>query len=275
MHVSDPGRRLSGPGLPAYACAVSEPWRAAVVAALAGCKQVSEDAAVAHVRAALAAGGLAAHAADLALAHAVAAGDPVAARRFEELVASDLAAAVRAIDADRGFVDEICQRTRVRLLIGEGEPPRIASYGGRGPLKAWVAIAARRLAFNAKRDATRGDVLEDVLDREPDPELRHLKSLYRTELREALAAALAGLPDRARAVLRLRFVDALELAHIGRLYRVHESTASRWVAAALDDVARETRTQLIARLAVTPATADSVARMVQSQLDLSVARLLR
>jgi RNA polymerase sigma-70 factor (ECF subfamily) len=75
-------------------------------------------------------------------------------------------------------------------------------------------------------------------------------------------------------VLRLRFVEGLELAQIGRLYRVHESTASRWVAAALEAVGRATRERLAARLAIGSATADSVARMVHSQLDLSIARLL-
>ena len=113
------------------------------------------------------------------------------------------------------------------------------------------------------------------MDREPDPALRHLRTLYRTEFREALAAALAALPDRDRAVLRLRFVEGLELAQIGRMYRVHESTASRWLSAAREAVASATRDGLMARLAVTTATADSVARMVASGLDLSVARLLR
>jgi RNA polymerase sigma-70 factor (ECF subfamily) len=83
------------------------------------------------------------------------------------------------------------------------------------------------------------------------------------------------LTDRLRAVLRLRFVEGLELAQIGRLYRVHESTASRWITGGLDDVARGTRETLIARLAVSNETADSVVRMVQSQLDLSIGQLLR
>jgi RNA polymerase sigma-70 factor, ECF subfamily len=264
--------------------AVDEPWCEAVRAAAAGCVRVTPDDAIAHVRAAIAGGASATHAADLALAFCVGRCDPVAARRFEDHVAGDLAAAARAIDRDPAFVDEVCQRTRVRLVIGEGgAAPRIAGYRGAGPLRAWVAIAAQRVALNAKRDAAPGgaapapadDVLADVVDREPDPELRHLKTLYRAEFRAALTDALAGLADRARAVLRLRFVDGLELAQIGRLYRVHESTASRWVAAALDGIALATREQLIARLAVTTDTADSVARMVQSQLDLSIARLLQ
>jgi len=255
-----------------------ESWHDAVRAAIAGCTRVSAADAVDHVATLLASGALATHAGDLALAYAVHRGDPVAIRRFDELVSGDIAAAARAIDAARGFVDEIGQRTRVRVVVGEaGEPPRIAGYRGAGPLRAWVGIAAHRIALNAKRDvrpSVSDDVLADLVDREPDPELRHLKELYRVEFRDALSRALVELGDRARAVLRLRFVDGLELAHIGRLYRVHESTASRWISGALEDVARATREHLVARLAVTAATADSVARMVQSQLDLSIARLL-
>ena len=168
----------------------------------------------------------------------------------------------------RDSADEVRQAVRVRLAVGDGAAPRILSYRGTGPLRAWVAVAALRIALNLKRAADRApgadaDLFAEVVDREPDPELR-----------EALAAALAALADRPRALLRLRFVDGLELAHIGRLYRVHESTASRWVSQAVADVAADARRRLIERLAIAPSAADSVARMVASQLDLSIARLL-
>jgi RNA polymerase sigma-70 factor (ECF subfamily) len=247
-------------------------WRDDVRARCASWTRVSADEAIAYVEAAPST----THAADLALALGVMREDPAALRTFDELCTPELTSAIRAIDRDPAFVDEVAQVTRVKLLVGQDA--KIASYRGAGPLRAWVAIAARRLAINAKRDAKPGattdDPLAEIVDREPDPELRHLKQLYRGEFRAALAAALAGLPDRARAVLRLRFVDALELAQIGRLYRVHESTASRWITGALDEIGAATRAQLVARLAVTPETAESVARMVQSGLDLSVARLL-
>jgi RNA polymerase sigma-70 factor (ECF subfamily) len=258
-----------------------EAWQGEVEAAVAGCTRVRLAAVVAHVRAVIAAGATPMHAADLALAFAVAAGDPVAVRRFDERVGGELVAAARAIDRDPAFVDEICQQARVRLVVGDGGPPRIASYRGGGPLRAWAAIATRRLALNAKRGGDPGaagrsaEALAELVDREPDPALQHLRALYKTELREALTAALAALDDRGRAVLRLRFVEGLELAQIGRLYRVHESTASRWVSAAREAVGEGARARLMARLGIATATADSVARLVASGLDLSVARLLR
>jgi len=250
---------------------LDEPWRSAV--RIAG----DDPALIAHVRAAIAGGALPAHAAELVLAWQVARGDRDAIARFEREIAGEMAVGARRVDRDRAFVDEIVQRVRVKLLVGDGEP-RIASYRGKGPLRGWVAITAQRMALNAKRDAAEpagDDVLADLVDREPDPELRHLRTLYRAEFREALAAALTALPQRDRALLRLRFVAGLELAPIGKLYRVHESTVSRWIAAALETVGQSARKALIARLAITATTADSVARLVASQLDLSIARLLQ
>jgi RNA polymerase sigma-70 factor (ECF subfamily) len=251
--------------------ALEEPWQSAVRAA-----RVDDEAAlVAHVKAAIAVGALPAHAGDLVLAWNVARGHRDAVARFEREIAGEIAASARKVDRARSFVDEITQVVRVRLLVGDA--PRIASYRGRGPLRAWVAVTALRIALNAKRDKqpASDDVLADVVDREPDPELRHLRTLYRAEFREALVGALTGLPQRERALLRLRFVAGLELAHIGKLYRVHESTASRWIAAAVEAVGIATRKELVKRLEVTAATADSVARMVASQLDLSIARILQ
>lgn len=255
---------------------LDEPWRSAVRDAHAA--PTDEPALVAHVRAAIAGGALPELAADVVLAWSVARGARDAVARFEREIAGEIAMAARKVDRDRAFVDEITQQVRVRLLVGDGDaPPRIASYRGTGPLRAWVAVAALRVALNAKRSSAPAseDVLADVVDREPDPELRHLRTLYRAEFREALTAALAAVSDRDRALLRLRFVAGLELAQIGALYRVHESTASRWIAAALDAVATRARKQLIAKLSVGAATADSVARLVASQLDLSIARLLQ
>lgn len=254
---------------------LDEPWRAA----MRPYARLDRPGLTAHVQAAIAAGALALHASELVLAWATSRGDAEAVRQFERAVSDEITAAARKIDRDPAFVDEVRQLVQVRLVVGDGvAPPRIASYRGTGPLRAWVAIAAQRVALNVKRDGQRAvaiDVLAEVVDREPDPELRHLKTLYRAEFRAALTSAIAALTDRQRAVLRLRFVDGLELAQIGKLYRVHESTASRWVAQAIEGVAADARHRLIERLTITPATADSVARMVASQLDLSIARLLQ
>ena len=52
------------------------------------------------------------------------------------------------------------------------------------------------------------------------------------------------------------------------------STASRWVSAAVKEVGDETRRRLRERLGLSADSAESVARMVGSQLELSLSRLL-
>jgi len=139
-------------------------------------------------------------------------------------------------------------------------------------------VAAARVALNLKRGEKQApstdEVLAELAALEPDPELAHLKRLYRAELGAALSEALAELPARQRAVLRLHYVDGLRLAQIGALYRAHESTVSRWVSAALSSVAAAAKRRLVERLALSASGVESIARLVQSQLDLSVRRIL-
>jgi RNA polymerase sigma-70 factor (ECF subfamily) len=232
---------------------------------------------LAHVEASRARGARPEHAGELYLAFAAGRGDPAALRRLERLVALDVEIAARRLDRDPVFADEVRQALRVRLLVADEGRVRIDDYAGRGPLRGWVGVAALRVGLNLKRGKgpASQDILAELVSDEADPELRHLKTLYRAEFRDALESALASLPERQRAVLRLSYVDGLKLAQLARLYQVHESTASRWVGQAAADVAREARRRLMGRLALSPSSLDSVARMVMSNLDLSIARILR
>lgn len=219
------------------------------------------------------------HLAELSLAHAAARGDAAGLRAFDEHILPEVLPSVRRVDASEDFLDEVRQVLRARLLVGQdGAPPRIAGYTGRGPLVGWVRVAAVRVALNLKRSAAPGvstaDLLGDLAVGEPDPELRHLKTLYRAEFGAALQAALAALPERQRVILRLHYVEGLRLARIAGLYQVHESTVSRWVSSAVETVASDSRRRLIERLSLSPSSLDSVARMVRSQLDLSIRRVL-
>lgn len=216
------------------------------------------------------------HADDLELARAASRGELAAVREVERVIGLEASAVARRIDSALG--DEIAQATRVRLLVADAAPPRIAMYAGRGPLRAWIGVAALRIALNLKRSA-RGvasvDVLAELVGAEADSELQHMKTLYRTEFKEALATALNALPERSRAVLRLVYVDGVSLVQLGRLYGVHETTAGRWVERAASEVADRARSHLVEKLALSPSALDSIARMVMSKLELSISSLLR
>jgi RNA polymerase sigma-70 factor, ECF subfamily len=259
-----------------------EEWRSALHAAPDAWPGVALDPAVfaAHAEAQRSRGGaLPEHLGDLYLACAAARGDAAALRLVDERVFSAIDPAVRRVDPSPVFLDELRQVLRVRLLVGVDEsPPRILEYRAGGPLLAWVSVAALRAALNLKRSQrptiSVDELLGEVVSREPDAELRHLKSLYRAELAEALREALLALPAWPRALLRLHYVDGVRLARIGALYGVHESTVSRWVSGAVEAVGDDARRRLRERLALSAESADSVARMVRSNLELSLRRIL-
>ena len=216
------------------------------------------------------------HLGELYLAWAAGQGDGAALQRIEQMIAPEADAAARRLERTPQLADEVRQAVRVRLLVAEGGHVRIADYAGRGPLRGWIGVAAVRVALNLRRGRApaEGEVLAELVSAEADPELRHLKTLYRAEFRDALEAALRALPERERALLRLCFVDGMKLVQLARLYGVHETTASRWVSRAAAEVAEDARRRLMERLKLSPASVDSITRMVLSHLDLSIARVL-
>jgi RNA polymerase sigma-70 factor (ECF subfamily) len=108
-----------------------------------------------------------------------------------------------------------------------------------------------------------------------DPELLFLKQRYRVEFGEAFERAVAGLSDHERALLRLHMVAGLTLDRIAVIYRVNASTVSRWLATTRERLSAETERDLRIRLHLSPAEFDSLARLVLSQIDLSIARWLQ
>jgi len=256
---------------------MSDAWQEAVQRALAARPGVDPAAFGVHAEACRARGARSDHAEELLLAWSAGRGDAGALRELERAIAAEGEVAARRIDRAPAFIDEVRQALRVRLLVAEAGRVRIDDYAGRGPLRGWIGVAALRVALNLVRRVAPAspDLLGELVTGEADPELQHLKTLYRAEFREALEVSLQALPERARTVLRLSYVDGVKHVQLGRLYGVHETTAARWVAQAAADVAEATRTRLMTRLALSPASMDSVTRMVLSNLDLSIGRILR
>jgi RNA polymerase sigma-70 factor (ECF subfamily) len=219
------------------------------------------------------------HASDLYLACAAGRGVPEARELFVRRFLSSITAAIQTIDGDRAFVDEVRQALHERLLLNNDGPPRILGYGGRAALGTWVGVAAQRLALGLVRsEGAKRRAAERAAD-EPwpvdlDPELQYLKARYRDDFKAALSAALSGLPERQRAVLRLYAVGGLTLARIAVMVGADESTVSRWIQRARDVVLEQTQHELERRLGVRISEIPSLARLVVSQLDVSVARLL-
>jgi RNA polymerase sigma-70 factor, ECF subfamily len=220
--------------------------------------------------------------ADIYLAAACLAGDPQALAAFDRDVLATARGAVRSIDPSEPFIDEACQRLRTSLLVGDGVRPRIADYAGRGPLRAWVGVAAVRTALMMRRSQQRSreiSVDDDwsgtlALISTGNPELELLKRQYADAFTKALREAVTALEPRLRTVLRMSFVEALSIDEIGAVYAVHRATAARWIRSACDTVFAATREQLADQLRLSPTEIDRVTAMVQSQLDVSLSQLL-
>lgn len=222
------------------------------------------------------------HLADLYLACACAEGLPLAHAAFEARVLPEVHVAVARLKLPPSSVDEVRQLVRQKMLVpGPDTPARLATYPGTGPLSGWVRAAALWIALDLQRQRSHQDVsMEDstlslLVDPGDDPELVYLKTTYRAEFNTAFTQALANLSPRERNTLRLKYLDGLSIDQLGALYGVHRATTARWVVAAQQALLDETRRLLTERLRLTGSQLDSVLRLISSQLDVSLSRLLR
>jgi RNA polymerase sigma-70 factor (ECF subfamily) len=218
------------------------------------------------------------HAADLLLAFACARGDARALAIFEQQNLSQVPAFVAHLGFDATTLAELVQALRGRLLVGGPEgAAKIAGYTGRGPLGGWLRVSAIRLALTMRRERGAERRRDDAMI-EPaaalDPELRLLKETYRREFKEAFDRAITSLESDERAVLRLHYVDGLGIDQIGVAFGVHRATAARWIAGGRERIAAATRRDLKERLKLSERDLESVLRLVESQMDVTLERAL-
>jgi RNA polymerase sigma-70 factor (ECF subfamily) len=237
----------------------------------------------AHVRARLSDEQLArAHASDLYLACACLAGDAAALAALEACYISQVGSFISRIDSSKSFVDEVAQILRQRLLLARpGQLPRLAEYSGQGALASWLRVAAVRLAIDLKRGCRAGEVhLEEpaasvLAASSPDPVAELARARYAVQFRQAFAEALGSLDGRARTLLKLHFLDGLNIDKIGQLYSVHRATAARWLADIRASLADEVQSRLERRLRLRAGEFGSLLGVVRSQMNVTLSRILR
>jgi len=216
-------------------------------------------------------------AADLYLACALGKGDAKALAIFEAEFLPMVRQSVGKVDSAKAFVDEVSQRVREKLLVGE--EPAIDQYRGTGPLSRWVRVIATRVALDLKRaDSKLSDDDDDAVASLPAPDDPELEVIWRTcavEYKAALTQAFGRLTAKDRTLLRQRFIDDLDIEALGRVHRVHPSTVFRWIEKITERLAEETRASLMDKLRLSESQAHSMERMVASQIQLSLPRLLR
>lgn len=219
---------------------------------------------------------------DLFLACACAKQDRRALEAFERDFAAEIARGVSSMAGDEIRSDDFKQEVRHKLFMGKPPAgPKIGEYSGRGSLRRWVRITARRTYIDIMRARQRepevlvGDEIVSERASENDPELAYVKSKYQGEFRIAFSAALGTLSTRQRNLLRHHFVHRLRFDEIAGIYRVHRATVARWVADARVALLERTRTILREQIAVEGAELDSIMRLVTVDIDVTVSRLLK
>ncbi len=222
------------------------------------------------------------HWVELVLAWACGQGRPTALKIFEAEFISRTDAVLRRLDSDLAFVDEAQQRLRARLLVSAGEgPPRVAAYAGRGPLIGWVRVAASRVGLGLLRETKRSEKRDELLWADAvlfpggaPTDLEYLKQRYASALSDGLKQACAQLEDRERAVLRMYFVEGLNIDKIGVVYGVHRATVARWIGKTKAALTERMHEVMVAQAAIPREELQSIDRLVRSQLEISLGGLL-
>jgi RNA polymerase sigma-70 factor, ECF subfamily len=216
--------------------------------------------------------------ADLYLAWACAERDKAALSYFERIFLPAVDGYVGRLGLAEAVVDDVRQELRIRLLVGDD--PRIGQYSGRGPLAAWVRMAAIRVALSllerSKLRSHARDVsaLGALVGEQTSPELAAVRHRHGSAFQAALERSLDALGARDKTLLRMHFIDQLNIEAIGRIYRVHRATVARWLVAIRRRVLENLRTELSLDLRASTSEFRSMLAVVRGDLELSLRLLL-
>lgn len=179
------------------------------------------------------------------------------------------------------FIQDVQQELCKRLLVEGGEaPPRIAAYRGRGQLANWLKAVAVRTAISLGRKKDEQverlpDLAEYIPEVANDPALEAMRRRYGVEFKAALEASIAALTGEQRNLLRHYYVKGFTTGQIGALFNMNQSSASRKLSAIRENLLAETRRRLRESLKLGDSDFNELAGLIQSQLNLSLSRLLR
>lgn len=221
------------------------------------------------------------HGDDLFLACACLSGVSGAVEVFQAEHAEALARFVRTVDRRPEAAQELVQDLMVSVLVGDRDRrPRLEEYSGRGPLQAWLRMAAHRRTLNAVRNEQRRAELDARIARETlrapvaAPELDVIRQRHKRDVESAFRDAIATLSVEHRGLLRLFYGEGLGLTALATIDRCSKATMSRRLAKARFEVLRQASLLLRQRLHTTTAELHSLIGLLGHELDLSLTGLL-
>jgi RNA polymerase sigma-70 factor (ECF subfamily) len=217
-------------------------------------------------------------AADLYLACACVGRARGAAAEFEAQYAKVIRRAVSRVVAASDDRKDAEQRVRQHLLVGAGAAgPALAKYPGRVPLARWIAVVAVRVAISLRRSENAERRLREKAGAEAigvSPEHLLMKAEIRRVFEPAVEQALARLTDRDRLILRLLLVGGMTHHAIAKCLGLSHQAISKRLAKARESLMKDIRAAVAGRLELPKSELSSVMRLVASQLDVNVSRVL-
>ena len=118
------------------------------------------------------------------------------------------------------------------------------------------------------------DELAEKLDRQVSGVLQKMGVPSRAQVQD-LTVRVEQLTEQERNLLRFSLLDSLTYEQIAAIYTVHRVTIRRWMSKLRDKLLDQTRGILSERLDVDQAELDSIVRLINSELHVSISRLLR
>lgn len=220
------------------------------------------------------------HAEDLYLALGCGCGDRVALATFARERGEDLRIAISRVHGSARGAEDVRQRVHERLFVGSAEtPPKVLDYTGQGRLDGWYRVALVRALLDEQR-RMRGEPEENDDERvlgwaspERDPELEYLRRKYVHEFRLAFEDAARSLDAEDRNALRAYYSEGLTIDQLAAMLGLHRATAARRVASARERLLALTRRHLMLKLQLSRGELESVMRLIESGLSLSVHRI--
>ncbi len=210
----------------------------------------------------------------LLLAHACLKNDTTALRVLDGELLPPVAAALRR-RASTDEVDEAMQVLRARLLVGA--EPKLAKFSGRGPLGAFLRIAASNVLSNLRpvvANVNADDELAAVPDAS-DLESKLSRRDQQQQFRQVFREAVQALTARERSLLRLSLLDGLSIDELAPMYGAHRASVARWLSAAKERLSALTRSKLSVALQLPEDDVERLLTSVQNGFELSLSRALR
>jgi len=212
--------------------------------------------------------------ASLYLACACVRGVPAALSAFETEYIGEIERAAQRTRLPPDDVADLTQTLRRDLLFGaDGVRPKVGEFRG------WLRVVATRAAVkvsqrSAKRPVTSDDRLAELPAGGADADLQYLKALYGEAFREAFRTALAALDARDKNILRQHFLEEMTIDDLAATYKVHRATTARWIQGARERLLKATRDAFSKSARLRPNECDSVIRLLESRIDVTLQRFL-